>query len=90
VEQISFANNGAAVMNTVKSYDALNRLTNIVSGTNDVALFPPRIPLEPFRANPDQARQVYFMDVVTGLRSRYGLTWSILCCRNKTTTVRAG
>jgi len=38
VEQSSFANNGVAVMNTVKNFDALNRLTNIVSSTNGVAL----------------------------------------------------
>jgi RHS repeat-associated protein len=38
VAEITFTNNGVEIMRTVKSYDMLNRLTNIVSTTNGVAL----------------------------------------------------
>jgi YD repeat-containing protein len=38
VEQIAFTNSGAWRMLTTKSYDSLNRLTNIVSATNGVAV----------------------------------------------------
>ncbi len=38
VSQIDFKNSGTLRMSTTKSYDALNRLTNIVSSTNTVAV----------------------------------------------------